>query len=396
MNELAVNLMRLRKLNSLTQQAVAEAAGISRVAYRNLEKGHAAPREGTLNALAQALGTSAVELLAPLPRLKSLRLRANPNTSVQEQAQGEQLILRSAHWLADFNELESLLGRKRNFALKATGTRSHPETAAAEIRQELLGDRAKNDCIPDFCELLENAGIKLFLCDFKLSNLFGLSIGAADGGPAIAVNTGKNISVERQIFSMAHELGHLVLHKESYENAPQPIDYEKQEHEADRFAAAFLMPETAFIAEWNENRGLHWVDAVLKTKRHFKVSYQVVLHQLIDMGKAEHPAIYKKFRADYETRYGKKLHWKEEPSFVPQAARLSHTAGGSPAPSEQPTRTTEEPRHLDPLDLMEDRLGSLVRDALDRQLITVSRAAEILEIRIEEMRERMKSWEAVS
>ena len=45
---------------------------------------------------------------------------------------------------------------------------------------------------------------------------------------------------------------------------------------------------------------------------------------------------------------------------------------------------------------MEDRLGSLVRDALDQELITVSRAAEIIDTDIEEIRERMKSWEVIS
>ncbi len=38
MKELSINLMRLRKLNGLTQHDIAQAAGISRVAYRNLEK----------------------------------------------------------------------------------------------------------------------------------------------------------------------------------------------------------------------------------------------------------------------------------------------------------------------------------------------------------------------
>jgi len=44
---------------------------------------------------------------------------------------------------------------------------------------------------------------------------------------------------------------------------------------------------------------------------------------------------------------------------------------------------------------MEDRLGSLVRDALDQEYITTSRAAEILNIGIEEMRERISSWKIV-
>ncbi|MEN7974150.1 MAG: XRE family transcriptional regulator, partial [Verrucomicrobiota bacterium] len=357
MKGLALNLMRLRKLNNLTQQQVADAAGISRVAYRNLEKGEAEPREATLRSVAKALDASVLDLLASVPDLKSLRYRANKGMSQQERAQGSQVVARSANWLFDFNELESMLDQRKPCGLKPVRKSTRPEKAAAKLRRDLLGERVC-DCIPDICELLEEAGVKLFLHDFHLSNLFGLSINEADGGPAIAVNTGKNISVERQIFSIAHELGHLMLHKETYGADSADLN-DDQEREADQFAAAFLMPEDRFAAEWNENRGLHWVDAVLKTKRHFKVSYQAVLHQLIEMGKAEHPAAYKKFRNDYEARYGKKLHWKEEPPSIPSFER-------------------EEPRHLDSLDLVEDRLGSLVRDALDREQITVSRAAEIL------------------
>jgi Zn-dependent peptidase ImmA (M78 family)/transcriptional regulator with XRE-family HTH domain len=402
MNELSINLMRLRKLNNLTQQDLADAASISRVAYRNLEKGDAEPREGTLQALAKALNVSALEMLAPLPQLKSLRYRANKNRSEQERAKGNQIVVRAGNWLRDFNELELMLGDKKTVRLKPIRKGTEPETAAANLRRELLGSDC--GCVPDICELLEDGGVKILLCDFNMSELFGLSIGEADGGPAMAINTGKNISVERQIFSIAHELGPLMLHKDSYGKTSDELS-DEQENEANRFAAAFLMPRDQFIAEWNENRGLHWVDAVLKTKRHFKVSYQAVLHQLIDMGKAEHPTIYKQFRADYEKRYGKKLQWKEEPpndsappknriAGVSPASPPSCTAGVSPAPP--PSRMTEEPRNLDPLDLIEDRLGSLVRDALDRELITVSRAAEILEIGIEEIRERMKSWEVVS
>ena len=73
MNELAINLMRLRKLNSLTQQDVADAAGISRVAYRNLEKGDAEPRQGTLHSLAKALNRFLYRtvLLWPIWRLNT-------------------------------------------------------------------------------------------------------------------------------------------------------------------------------------------------------------------------------------------------------------------------------------------------------------------------------------
>lgn len=364
MNELSINLMRLRKLNKLTQQDLANAAGISRVAYRNLEKGDANPRKGTLQALADALNVSIFELLAPQPELKSLRFRANKEMTEQERAQGELVVARSGNLLFDFNDLESMLNNRKPCKIRSAKKSTPPEKAAAQVRKDLLGEHATCDCVPDICELLEHAGIKIFLFDFNVSEVFGLSIGEADGGPAIAVNTGKKISVERQIFSIAHELGHLVLHKDSYGKDSDELT-EEEEREADAFAAAFLMPKEQFINEWNENRGLHWIDAVLKTKRHFKVSYQAVLHQLIDLGQAKHPDGYKEFRQGYEERYGKELHWKEEP------------------------------RPLDAFDLIEDRFATLVRDALDQELITISRAAEILGTRIEEIRERMKSWKVI-
>jgi len=363
MKELAINLMRLRKLNGLTQQAAAEASGISRVAYRNLEKGDAEPRQNTLQALANALNASVMDLLSPVPQFKSLRYRANPKMSEQECAQGQQIVVRTGNWLQDFNELESMLNKKCSGKIKPARKGTKPKTAAARLRAKLLPQDC--DCVPDICELLEQAGIKISLFNFHMAELSGLSIGAADGGPAIAINTAKIMSVERQLFSMAHELGHLVLHQDSYGKESDEIPIE-QEREADAFAAAFLVPEDLFAREWEENRGLHWVDAILKTKRHFKISYQSVIHQLIEQEKLEDKGAYKKFRADYKDRYGKELHWRND-----------------------------EPCPLNRFDLVEDRFATLVRDALDKELITVSRAAEILDVGIEEMRERMRSWKVV-
>jgi predicted HTH domain antitoxin len=47
-------------------------------------------------------------------------------------------------------------------------------------------------------------------------------------------------------------------------------------------------------------------------------------------------------------------------------------------------------------DFREDRLDLLVRQALDKELISVSRAAEILGISLLDMRERIRSWSVVA
>ena len=60
------------------------------------------------------------------------------------------------------------------------------------------------------------------------------------------VATSERLSPEERRFTAAHELGHLVLHKDVIEHRDRPIDVltprPKHEREADMFAAAYLMP----------------------------------------------------------------------------------------------------------------------------------------------------------
>ena len=376
MNELAINLMRLRKLNGLTQQAVADAAGISRVAYRNIEKGDAEPRRDTLSKLADALKVSVFDLVAPVPELKSLRFRAHKNMTARETAEFEQLVYGVANWLNDFNELEEILGNRIDYRLAGFKRKKRPEETAADARKA-LGLDGHCDCVPDICDLLEEAGIKICFRSSPLKQFFGLSVGAADHGPAIAINNAEAIPVERQIFSMAHELGHLLLHAESYKDGLVSVEARNDptEQEADAFASRFLMPDDRFDEVWNEYRGLHWVDRILHVKRHFKVSYLTVIRRLIETDRADSKRIYFQFSNAYESRYGKKLGAKEEPAA--------------------PSRIKDEPRHLDPLDIVEDRLSGLVRDALEAGEISIGRAAEIKGMSLEEMREFVRSWRVV-
>ncbi|MBI3927813.1 MAG: ImmA/IrrE family metallo-endopeptidase [Armatimonadetes bacterium] len=48
--------------------------------------------------------------------------------------------------------------------------------------------------------------------------------------------------MERRIFTAAHELGHLLLHKDAYQ-LDQAQEVKQEEVEANCFAGYFLMPE---------------------------------------------------------------------------------------------------------------------------------------------------------
>lgn len=92
------------------------------------------------------------------------------------------------------------------------------------------------------------------------------------------------VSIERNRFTIAHELGHYVLHRESGKKlqAARLINAsnDRAEWEANWFAAGFLMPKSAFIEKFDELEG-HPVALA----RHFRVSVQSAKIQAKNYGK---------------------------------------------------------------------------------------------------------------
>jgi Zn-dependent peptidase ImmA (M78 family) len=180
------------------------------------------------------------------------------------------------------------------------------------------------------------------------------------------------ISVERWIFTAAHELGHLLLHSASFDRneADEPAQEEK---EADAFAGHFLMPQRLFSAEWEKTTGLVFLDRVLKLKRIFRVSYKTVLHRLVEIGETD-GKIWQIFQGQHRDRYGKTLGKSDEPQALVTFRRA------------------EEPDRLSNSDFLEDRFSGLVRSALENKIISIGRAAEILRLELDEMRQLAKRW----
>lgn len=377
---LSQNLRRLRDAKKLSQAAVAERANLSRVAYGNIEAGSASPRVDTLMRIADALEVKLQELLSPRRTLTAVRFRA-----AKKMTSREQVLVEVARWLDDYNELEEILGERATFKLERVEDRYRNKAsekraveAAAAARKELK--LAPTDSIRDICGLLqERAGIKVYPLELASEGFFGLSVGRADGGPAIVVNVWDRISVERWIFTAAHELAHLVLHLSAFDVTRSDEDRE-EESEADRFASHFLMPDEVFQQEWREAKGLSFVDRVMKVKRIFKVSYKTVLYRLSEYGV---PDVWKQFQFAFAHRAGRTLKKNDEPGRL-------HPAEFDASMVE--ARAASEPKRLSSDDFVEDRLSFLVRTAIDQQQISVSRAAEILDVDLREMRARVASW----
>lgn len=112
-----------------------------------------------------------------------------------------------------------------------------PEYIANHMRRIL---KIPNDePIKDIFKILENAGIIIYEIDADLK-FDGITYFSDKGFPVIVVN--KNFSNDRKRFTLAHELGHLLMHDESQ----FPISaFRNKEIEANQFASEFLMPALA-------------------------------------------------------------------------------------------------------------------------------------------------------
>lgn len=95
----------------------------------------------------------------------------------------------------------------------------------------------KDEPVKNIMSLLEQSGVIIYEID-EIEKFDGVSFITDKGFPVIIVN--KNFSNDRKRFTIAHELGHILLHNENL----YPISsYRDKEKEANIFASEFLMPE---------------------------------------------------------------------------------------------------------------------------------------------------------
>ena len=78
-------------------------------------------------------------------------------------------------------------------------------------------------------------------------------------------------------FDLAHECGHLVMHRGIHTGCRET------EGQAHRFASAFLLPRTAFAREFPRTRYLDW-KAIFAIKIRWKVSARAIIRRAYDLG----------------------------------------------------------------------------------------------------------------
>lgn len=108
-----------------------------------------------------------------------------------------------------------------------------PKKIAAYLRSYWKLERGP---IKDLVSLVEKHGIMVILLDFETDKIDGRSMMTESGHPVIFLN--RHLSGDRVRLTLAHELGHIIMHLRTI-----PSFDRDEEAEAFEFASEFLMPE---------------------------------------------------------------------------------------------------------------------------------------------------------
>jgi len=115
-----------------------------------------------------------------------------------------------------------------------------PEYIAAYTRR-FLGLKP-SEPVRDIFNLLESNGIIIVELD-TVEKFDGVSFVSDNGYPVMVIN--RTFSNDRKRFTIAHELGHLLMHSVNNPPIPEHRDEKRLEVEANIFASEFLMPKEA-------------------------------------------------------------------------------------------------------------------------------------------------------
>lgn len=240
------------------------------------ERDEAEPSANILAALADALGVTVAHLSEDKELvLDGVEFRKKAVTSRREETQIEAKVV---NLLERYLQVEEMLGlpsvhwdrpREAPYPVRAA---DEADRAARSMRQAWgMG----LDPIPNLMELLEERGIKVLAIDLEKVDGMMARVRRDDQEPLPVILVNAKDWHERQRFTLAHELGHLVL------DLGPGVDSEKASH---RFAGAFLMPAEALWSEIGKHRTSISIGELLRLKELFGASIQAITYRCRDLG----------------------------------------------------------------------------------------------------------------
>lgn len=239
------------------------------------ERNESMPSSGVLIALASALGVSEDYLLSPDELvLDGVEFRKKEIATKREEAFVEG---RTLHLLERYLAVEDALGLA-SVIWDRPREAPYPVNAVAEAENAAWALRTHwglgIDAIPSMVELLEERGIKVLSVELDAIDGLTAKVRRKSGDPVPVIVVKKSAWSERKRFTLAHELGHMVM------EVTGEVDAERAAH---RFAGAFLMPQEALWAEIGKHRKSISLGELLRIKQLFGASFQCIAYRCRDL-----------------------------------------------------------------------------------------------------------------
>lgn len=283
-------LQQARQASGLSLRVLAEQVGVSAMMVSKYERGVSTPSSDVLLALADALGVRSSYFFRQTNiDLERVSHRNKHKWNLPKAAETKVLAdVRDQleRWLM----LDVVLPAPWSTRFSLPGTLAERITSLDEIEDIAVQVRKHwglgLNPIPDLIDTLEGRGIKVFTTRFDDPRFEGMSA-RADHHHIVVV--GRSWPGDRQRFTLAHELGHLVLDD-------RLSDELNKEKAADRFAGAFMVPNATVHEMLGNRRKSLEVYELYLLKQEFGLSIAGWSYRARDtgvIGKTAHQAFYR-------------------------------------------------------------------------------------------------------
>lgn len=269
-------LLRARSAAGLSMKQLAEKAGVSANMIKKYEHNESMPGSAVLVKMSRALGVRNEYFFRPTTvALKNIEYRKRQTLSAKMLAQiHADVIDQTERWL----ELANLWP---NFPVPIYAQPQLPagqvenyeqiETITDHVRLQWgLGQQPINHLI----DVLESHGILVIVTDVDHSDKFDGCQAMIDAIPVIVISA--KWPGDRQRFTLAHELGHLILQG----RLASHINEEKACH---RFAGALLFPASAMFQHFGRRRARLEVQELYLQKMDYGLSMLACVYRAADL-----------------------------------------------------------------------------------------------------------------
>ena len=341
-------IKRARSAAGLSLRDAAERAELSAMAISKFERGEATPSSQSLIRLSRAFGTPLEFFFRPdTVTLEKPKYRKRASLGKKQLVRIEADILdqveRFVELLALFPNAPAVPFELPTGLPQSIVTMDDVESVAMHVRN--VWGLGRNEIFA-VADAFEERGILVLTTEVEGESKFDGLATKVNGFPIVVV--GEQWPGDRQRFTLGHELGHLVL-----EGRLEDLSEKEQEKACNRFAGAFLVPRETVIAELGEHRSDIEPKELYQLKHKYGLSMGGWLYRALDVGVIS--------RATYEKlirRFSANGWRKNEP--------------GKSFPPEKP--------HF---------FERLIVHALAEEMISMSKAAELMSIPLWQFREQL-------